>query len=124
MFSFFRRTPVYVKVYPNAIAITNLKTGETIRRQASESFSNPYLLVANFGIAEGLGREVVKELGLSGRSLKTIVQQMQVNAGVLAESEKRILRDLCEQLGSAIVLIITNDQELSNEEALQILNEN
>lgn len=124
MFSLFRHTPVYVKIYPNELAITNLKTGETIRRQASEPFSNSNMLVANFGIAEGLAREIIKELRLTRRSLKTIVQQMQVFEDVLAESEKRILRDLCEQIGSAVVFVITNEQELSNDEALQVLNEN
>jgi hypothetical protein len=124
MFSFFRRTPVYYKIYPNEIAITNLKTGETVRRKATAPFSNSHMVVADFGRAEILSREIIKELRLSGRSLKTIVQQMQVFEDVLSDSEKRILRDLCEQIGSVVVFIITNSQELSNEEALQVLNEN
>lgn len=124
MFSLFWPTPVYVKVYPNEIALTNLKTGETLRGRAPQPFSHAHLLVANFGIAETLGREILKEMRLQRRSLKTIVQQMQVAEGVLSESEKRILRDLCKQIGSMMVLVITNNQELSNEEALQILNKN
>ncbi|NTS42383.1 hypothetical protein HRG84_15890 [Flavisolibacter sp. BT320] len=124
MLPFFRPAPVYVKVYPNAISITNLKTGETVHRTAAEPFSNTHLVVANFGLAERLGREIIKELGLSRRSLKTIVQQMKVYEDVLSEVEKRTLRDLCEQMGSKVVFIITNDKALSNEEALQVLNEN
>ena len=124
MFNFFRRTPVYVRIYPNEIAITNLQTGETVRRKPAEPFSNSNMVVANYGIAEKLSREIIKELGLKGRSLKTMVQQMKVYEDVLSEGEKRILRDLCEQIGSTVVLIITNDQELSNEEVLQVLNEN
>jgi hypothetical protein len=53
-----------------------------------------------------------------------MVQQMHVYEDVLSESEKRILRDLCEQIGSAAVFIVTNSQELSREEALRVLNEN
>src|SRR5688500_16987938 len=124
MFQFFRPAPVYVKVYPNAIAITNLQTGETVHRTAPEPFSNSHMLVANFGIAEGLGREIIKELRLSRRSLKTMVQQMKVYEDVLSEAEKRILRDLCEQIGSRTVFLITNDKEISNEEALKVLKEN
>ena len=124
MLNFFRRTPVYFKVYPNAISITNLRTGETVQRTAPEPFSNSHMVVANYGVAEQLSREIVKELRLSGRPLKTMVQQMKVYEDVLSEAEKRILRDLCEQIGSAVVLIITNDQELPNEEALKILNAN
>jgi hypothetical protein len=124
MFQFFRPKPVYVKVYPNAIAITNLQTGETVHRMATEPFSNSNMVVANFGIAEGLGREIIKELRLSHRSLKSMVQQMKVYEGILSESEKRILRDLCEQLGSRAVFIITNDEEISNDEALKVLKEN
>ncbi|HEV7332133.1 MAG TPA: hypothetical protein VGN63_13945 [Flavisolibacter sp.] len=123
MLRFFRRTPVYFKIYPNAVSITNLRTGETVRGEAPEPFSNSYMVVANYGVAERLSRELVKELRLSGRSLKTMVQQMKVYEEVLSEAEKRILRDLCEQIGSTVVLIITNDQELSDEEVLKILNE-
>ncbi|MBB1285487.1 hypothetical protein HRH25_13970 [Flavisolibacter sp. BT320] len=67
---------------------------------------------------------MVKELRLSRRSLKTMVQQMEVYEEVLSEVEKRILRDLCEQIGSRAVFIITNDKELSNEEVLRVLKEN
>lgn len=124
MFPFFRPALVYVKVYPNAIAITNLQTGETINRTAPEPFSNSHMVVANFGIAERLGREIIKELRLSRRSLKTMVQQMKVYEEVLSEVEKRVLRDLCEQIGSKAVFLITNDEEISNEEALKVLKEN
>ena len=124
MLAFFRPVPVYVKVYPNAISITNLLTGETVHRTAPEPFSNSHLVLANFGIAEKLGREMIKELRLSRRSLKTMVQQMKVYEEVLSEVEKRILRDLCEQIGSRAVFIITNDKELSNEEVLKVLKEN
>lgn len=123
MLHFFRRTPVYFKVYPNAISLTNLRTGETVRREAPEPFSNSHMVVANYGVAERLSRDIAKELRL-GRSLKTMVQQMKVYEEVLSEAEKRILRDLCEQIGSTVVFIITNDQELSNEEVRKILNEN
>ncbi|RYY81518.1 MAG: hypothetical protein EOO15_24330 [Chitinophagaceae bacterium] len=124
MLQLFRPVPVYVKVYPNAISITRLQTGDTVHRTAAEPFSNTHLVVANFGLAERLGREIIKDLGLSRRSLKTMVQQMKVYEDVLSEVEKRILRDLCEQMGSKAVFVITNEKELSNEEALQVLNEN
>lgn len=124
MLAWFRPVPVYVKVYPNAISITNLQTGETVHHTAPGAFSNSHMVMASFGIAEKPGREILRELRLSRRPLKTRVQQMQVYEGVLSEVENRILRTLCGQIGSRSVFLNTTGKELFNKEALKILCEN
>ena len=121
MFDFFKPTPVYLKIYPDKIEVINLKTGASVARSPLQPFSSPRLAVADYGNAEILCRKLAGELGLVRKPLKVMVQQMQVFEDGLSESEKRVLRDLAEQIGGTTVLIVTDDRWLSNEEALQIL---
>ena len=123
MFNLFKKTPVYVKFYPDKIEMINLKTGEQVVRIAVEPFSTPHLLIAHFAKAEALCGELKKELKLSN-NLKVLMQQMVVQDGVLTETEKRALRDLAELMGATTVFIATNDQALPEAEARQVLEEN
>ena len=123
MFEWFKPVPVYVKIYPDEIEMIHLKKGTSVRRSAHLPFSNERMIIANFAHAETLGRAVAKELGVWNKSLKILVQQMKVWNGELSELEKRALRDLCEQIGGRKVFIVTDDRRLTNEEALQLLNE-
>ena len=123
MFNLFKKTPVYVKFYPDKIEMVNLKTGEQAVRIAVEPISTPHLLIAHFAKAEALCRELKKELKLSN-NLKVLMQQMVVQDGVLTETEKRALRDLAELMGATTVFIATNDQALTEAEARQVLEEN
>ena len=123
MFSFFKKTPVYVRFYPNKMEMINLKTGEQAVRAALEPFSTGHLVIAHFAKAEALCSELKKELRLSN-NLKVLMQQMVVEGDVLTETEKRTLRDLAEQIGATTVLIATNNQALTAEEAKQLLDEN
>ncbi|HEX7846515.1 MAG TPA: hypothetical protein VF476_12005 [Chitinophagaceae bacterium] len=123
MFNFFQRTPVYLKIYPNKIEIINLKTGESITRTALEKFSTERLVIADFNAAEKLAREIKKELGLPA-SLKVLAQQMKVYEETLSEAEKRMLRDIAEQMGAVSVFLVTNDIPVSNAEALEVLRQN
>ncbi len=101
----------------------NLKTGEKAVRTAAEPFSTDHLVIAHFAKADALCRELKKELKLSN-NLKVLVQQMVVHGEVLTETEKRVLRDLAEQIGATTVFIVTNDQALKEAEAKQVLEEN
>lgn len=121
MFNFFKPTPVYVKVYPDKIEIINLKTGASVVRSPLQPFSSSRMVVADFGGAELLSRQLVKELGLARKSLNVLIQQMQVWDGGLSEVEKRVLRDLAEQIGAGSVYLVTDNRRLSNDEARQIL---
>jgi hypothetical protein len=123
MFSIFKKTPVYIKFYPNKIEMTNLKTGDTLVRGAVEPFSTEHLVIAHFGKAEALCTEMKKELKLPG-NLKVLMQQMVVHDEVITETEKRALRDIAELIGATTVFIITNDQPLSDDEAREFLREN
>ncbi|HEU4902570.1 MAG TPA: hypothetical protein VFT06_07245, partial [Flavisolibacter sp.] len=117
MFDFFKPLPVYVKVYPDKIEIINLKTGAAVARSPLQPFSSSRMVVADFGRAEILSRQLTKELGLANKSLNVLIQQMQVWEGGLSEVEKRVLRDLAEQIGARSVYLVTDDRRLSSDEA-------
>jgi MreB/Mbl protein len=125
MLDFLKPASVYIKIFYNKVEITNLKTGETISRQALEPFSNKRLVVADFNVAELLIRSIVKELQLTksfiGRSLRIIIQQMENLEDGLSETEKRVLRDLSEQAGGAFVIIVEHTRPLSSNEAISEL---
>ena len=116
MLNIFRTIPVYVKIYPDTIEITNINTQQTISRTSNIKFSSTHLLVTEFNIAETLIREMIKELGLSRRSLKVLIQQMKEFEGGLSETEKRALRDLGEQAGGRTVYIANRTKVMNNEE--------
>lgn len=119
----FRSIPIYFKIYADKIEITNLGTGESLSKRALKKFSSSRMLIADYDSAEELSRSILKELGLSKRSLKILIQQMKIFEGGLCGSEKRILHDLGKQIGGDSVTIITNDKVLSSEEAIEILKE-
>jgi hypothetical protein len=105
-----------VKIYPDKIEITNINTQQTISKTSNTKFSSNRLLVAEFNIAHALIREIIKELGLSRRTLKVLIQQMKEFEGGLYETEKRALRDLGEQAGGRSVYIVNRTQIMSMEE--------
>ncbi len=116
MLNIFRKAPVYVKIYHNKIEITNINTQQTISKTSITKFSSNRLLVADYNIAEMLIREIIKELGLSGHTLKILIQQMKEFEDGLLEAEKRVLRDLAEQAGGARVYIVNRTKAMSDEE--------
>lgn len=122
MLNIFRKVPVYVKIYHDKIAITNINTQQTISKTSTIKFSSNRLLVAEFNVAEMLIREILKELGLSGRTLKILIQQMKEFEDGLSEAEKRVLRDLAEQAGGATVYIINRANIMTSEEIQGFLN--
>jgi hypothetical protein len=122
MLNIFRKVPVYVKIYHDKIEITNINTQQTISKTSNTKFSSNRLLVAEFNVAEMLIREILKELGLSRRTLKILIQQMKEFEDGLSEAEKRVLRDLAEQAGGAIVYIINRTRIMSSEEIQGFLN--
>jgi hypothetical protein len=122
---FFKRIPVYIKVYSNQIEVINLKSGETASRKALEPFSNQRLVLSDFNNASKLLRIVIDDLQLKtkifGSSFKALIQQMEKLEGGLSNIEKRALRDLAELSGASYVKIIEHTQNLSNQEALMEL---
>ena len=116
MFNLFRAIPIYVKIYPDSIEITNLLTKQTISKASYSKFSSTRLLVAEFSIANALIREILNELVLSKRTLKVLIQQMKEFEGGLSETEKRTLRDLAEQAGGKSIYIVNRTKILSDEE--------
>lgn len=123
MFSLFVTTPVHLKIYPDRLELTNIKTGETHSGTPAEPFSTSRILLSRFGPAETLGRQLVKDLKLRHRRMKMLVQPMRIADDGLAEIEKRAMRDLAEQMGARQVYIITEEVLLTMEEILKILSE-
>jgi hypothetical protein len=121
MLKYFRKIPVYIKIYPDKVEISNIHTGETISKTALIKFSSNRMLVADFNIAEDLIRTGLKELRLSKYSLKILIQQMKSFEGGIFESERRILRDLGDMAGGFSVTIVEHTRVLSNDEALYFL---
>jgi len=121
MLSIFRPIPVYVKIYPDKIEVINITTRETISKTSLTKFSSDRLLIAEYNIAEALLCEILKELKLSKRSLKVLIQQMKELEGGLSETEKRTLRDFAEQAGARSVYIINRTSSMTAEEIQDFL---
>ncbi len=122
---FFKPLPVYVKLYYNAIEVTNLDSNVTVKKTAINNFSTQRLVLADFNNAEILLREILddvipKKFGVS-KSLKTLIQIVENIEEGISELEKRGLRDLAEQAGSKEVYLWLNDKKLTDAEALQEL---
>ena len=128
MFKFFLAAPVYIKIFNNKIEIKDLRTGKSISRESSSHFSNTRLLIADFNVAElfirSLLEEVLSPQRFFQRSLKVVIQPMEDFEGGLSESEKRILRDIGEQIGGVHVVLVENTRPLSEAEALSKLQGN
>ncbi len=121
MFNFLKPVHVHLKVYEDKIELVNLRTGQSAFQTGK--FSSPRMLIANFEIAQSISRDLAKELKLSGKRLKVLVQQMKVFEDVLTDTEKRALRDIAELIGAVSVALVTDERVLSSEEATQILKE-
>lgn len=121
MIPFFKRIPVYIKIYYNKIEIVNLKSDQVISKLPVIEFSSTRLLVAEFNIAENLIREILKEMGIAKRSLKILIQQVDNFEDQLYESEKRILRDLAEQAGGTEIYLVNRKKEMNKDEACNFL---
>lgn len=122
MFHFSGRTPIYIQLYFNRVAITNLDTGELIEKESAYPFSNSRIIIADFNIAEQLIRDTLKGFSnyrkFPAPSYKAVIQQMAALEGGLSAIEIRALRDLAEMSGSAWVKIIEHANPLSREQAL------
>jgi rod shape-determining protein MreB len=121
----FKPIPFYVKLYYNAIEVSNLKSGVTVKRQAINGFSTKRLILADFNKAELLLSEIINELnpnkfGVS-ISLKTLIHIVEELEDGITELEKRGLRDLAEQVGSKEVYLWPDYKKLTDEQALQEL---
>ena len=118
MLNFFKQIPVYIKICTNKIEITNLKTGEIVFQNAIIPFSTSRIVVSSFVNSEQLIRSILNELGIAKSQLKVLIQQMENVEGGLADIEKRAMRDLGEQAGGSIVILVEHTRVLNNEEAL------
>ncbi len=121
MFNFFRKVPVYIKIYPNKIEITDILKDQTVSKLSPFKFSSSRMIVADFIVASDLISQILKELGLSRRTLKALIQQMDDFEDGLSEVEKRILRDLGEQAGASEVYIVNRKKAMSKEEIHEFL---
>ena len=124
MVRFFKRTPVYIKLWRNKVEITNLETKET--RTAMDNFSTETNVVANFQEADATIRSVLAESGLKasffGPQLKVLMQQLEGSEGGLSDIEKRALRDLGEMTGASSVQLVEHSHNLTIDDAIKELN--
>lgn len=121
MFSIFKRTPIYIKLFKNRIEIVNLDTGETISRESIEPFSTQRFIIADFNKADALIRNIINDIlprkSIFPRQTKILIQQVESVEGGLSEIEKRALRDLGEMAGGTPVILIDHFRLLGNTEA-------
>ena len=121
--------PVYIKIKRNSVEVTNLETGESVKRTALQSFSTERILIGNFGNAEDTVRAGLddllppkKLLGIYWRhSYKILIQQLQAMEGGLSELEIRAIPDLAEQSGGRKVYVLENDIPLTTDAAASYL---
>ena len=123
MFSFFQTIPVQLKIFPDRMELINLQSGLEVSGVPLHSFSTERLLIADYDSAETLARQLAKDLGVKKKRLKVLVQPMKIDSEGLSTAEKRNLMDLAEQIGAKEVLIVTEERQVSREEALQIIKE-
>lgn len=119
---FFKKIPIYVKIYTNQVEVINLKTGETA--SGREKFSTARIVVSDFNTIELLIRDLVGKVTKKRffpPQLTIAVQQMEKPEDGLSEIERRALRDMTEQAGGVSVKIVEHNRNLSNEEALEEL---
>ncbi|GAB3302803.1 hypothetical protein [Hymenobacter tenuis] len=121
MLGFFQKIPVHVKLYPNEIEVTDLRTNRTIRRIANQKFSSSRMLLADFHTAESLIKSTLGELGLRDKMLKVAAQQMVDLGGGISATEQRQLRDTCEFVGSAFNILLLHTREVPAAEVLGLL---
>ena len=103
--------------------LINLQSGQEVSGVPLHSFSTERLLIADYDSAETLARQLAKDLGVKKKRLKVLVQPMKIDSEGLSTAEKRNLLDLAEQIGAKEVLIVTEERQVSREEALQIIKE-
>jgi len=119
----FKVRPLYLKIYKNRVVVCCPETEVCIEKKGL--FSNQRLAIANFEIAHQVIQEAIDELFPKGNSLfksknfSTIVQQLELTEGGLADIEKRLLIDLCEHSNSKQVELAEIKRELSFKEVLE-----
>jgi rod shape-determining protein MreB and related proteins len=119
--SLFKRPSFYIKIYFNAIEVTHLDTGETIKRSSLEKFSTKRLVIADFNIVELLVRNTIDEFeiskGIIKKAFHALVQQMEIFEDGISEIEKRAMRDIAYQAGAVKVNLNFDTKKLPYEEA-------
>lgn len=117
----FNKVYLYVKISTNQIELTNLSTGESLTRKATENFSTNRIVLASFIKIETLIQSMLKELKVPTSIFtrkEMLIQQTEKVDGGLADIEKRALREIGEQSGALYVIIVEHATKLSIEEAL------
>lgn len=121
----FKSKSIYIKIKRNHVEVTDLNTGETVKKQAAKPFSSIRNIVSSFNPANETIQSALNELGLTGRfffsKMNIIIQQLEGIEGGLSDIEKRALRDLAEMAGANKVLILEQSEPVSIEIALEKL---
>ncbi len=98
-----------VYISKNNIQVLNIKTGNISTGTAN--FSTERLLVGDINIAEKLLSDLLKQvIPKIGLRPKMIVQPLDYIVGGLSPVEERILRELCEASGAAVVKVHVGDK--------------
>jgi hypothetical protein len=124
MKNLFNPIPIYAKLYFNRMEITRLDNGRTISRNANQVYSDSNLLISNFYNAELLFRDIITEVipkfWIFSNPFVVLFQQLEEIGSNLSKSERKSLIDLAEFAGAKKVIIVEHSDKLSNEEALNI----
>lgn len=118
----FKPIYLYVKISSNSIEVTNLITGETLTRSAVDNFSTNRIVISSFNKTLKVLNEILNDLNISVntffKTIKIVIQQMEILEGGLSDIELRALRDVGEQAGAKYVTIINHSRKMENSEAL------
>lgn len=96
----------------------------TIDRNSHDKFSNPRMLLADFLIAEGFIRSVLKEMSQEKRfapPMKMLIQPMDKLEGGLSPVEERSFMDLAEHVGAKYVFVHPTQERLDDTRVLELV---
>lgn len=106
-----------VRISRDRIQVRHVESGRTVMRDAPRPFSSSRLLVAEFGSARNLLRQVVREVsGGFGLAPVLLIHPTEITEGGVSESEERLLLDLGYECGARDVAVVRED--LSDEAAM------
>jgi hypothetical protein len=122
----FKTNKIYLQVFRDKIIAVNLVTGERVVENAVESFSSIRQTIGHFNNANATLKSALQNLGIkkSFFGTKAVIQQMEGTEGGLSDLEKRALRDIAESAGADKVYIVETEMEMSEQEALLLIEQN
>ena len=122
MINFFKRIPVYIRIFEDRLIVRRLDNGVELERTSELPFSNNRLLLADFDNLYELLNSMLIDIdkGLVNK-YKFIFQLVTENLNGVAPTEKMCLNDLGLKCGANWVFIVEHANKLTDFELQQLL---